>query len=37
MPCLGALWGYGSADELSAAGADLLVAAPRDLIPLLLG
>ncbi len=33
---LGVLWGYGSADELADAGADALVATPRDLVVLLL-
>ena len=37
MPCLGALWGYGTAEELSESGADVLVGTPRDLVPLLLG
>jgi phosphoglycolate phosphatase len=31
IPCLGALWGHGSADELNAAGAASLVARPHDL------
>ncbi len=33
---LGVLWGYGTADELADAGADALVATPRDLVGLLL-
>jgi phosphoglycolate phosphatase len=36
VPCLGALWGYGSAEELGAAGAAALVATPRDLMGILL-
>ena len=31
MPALGVLWGYGGRDELEAAGAQGLVAEPRDL------
>ncbi|MGB7980533.1 MAG: HAD hydrolase-like protein [Candidatus Nanopelagicales bacterium] len=36
MPCVGVLWGYGSAQELASAGADALVRAPADLHALLL-
>jgi len=36
IPCLGGLWGYGTAEELTGAGADALVATPRDLLGLLL-
>jgi phosphoglycolate phosphatase len=32
LPCLGVLWGYGSADELRDAGAVGLVATPADLL-----
>ena len=35
VPSIGALWGYGSADELTAAGATALVAQPTGLVPLL--
>lgn len=35
VPCAGALWGFGTRQELEAAGAAWLVAAPRDLIGLL--
>jgi phosphoglycolate phosphatase len=31
VPAIGVLWGYGSRDELSAAGADPLIAAPREI------
>lgn len=37
MPCLGALYGYGSAEELREAGAIDLVAAPADLPAAVLG
>ncbi|MCU0283460.1 MAG: HAD hydrolase-like protein [Candidatus Nanopelagicales bacterium] len=37
LPAIGALWGYGSADELWAAGAAVVLADPLDLIPVLLG
>jgi phosphoglycolate phosphatase len=37
MPCLGALWGYGTADELLEAGADALAATPAELLGLLTG
>jgi len=33
MRCLGVLWGYGSRDELEAAGADQLVERPSELAP----
>jgi phosphoglycolate phosphatase len=33
MPAVGVLWGYGSREELLAAGAERLVAAPADLAP----
>ncbi len=36
MPCVGVLWGYGSPDELTSAGADALVDSPADLQALLL-
>lgn len=36
IPCVGALWGYGTADELREAGADALAKTPSDLIGLLL-
>jgi phosphoglycolate phosphatase len=36
IPCVGALWGYGSEAELREAGADALAEAPSDLISLLL-
>jgi phosphoglycolate phosphatase len=36
MPCLGALWGYGSAAELTSAGAAHLVDTPADLVTALL-
>jgi phosphoglycolate phosphatase len=36
IPCVGALWGYGSAAELCDAGADALAETPTDLISLLL-
>ena len=36
MPCLGALWGYGSAAELASAGAAHLVETPADLVTALL-
>ena len=36
MPCVGALWGYGTADELRAAGARALAASPPELTGLLL-
>jgi phosphoglycolate phosphatase len=35
VSCAGALWGYGSAEELTAAGALRLCAAPRELLDLL--
>lgn len=35
IPCIGVLWGYGSADELRSAGASALVATPADLLALL--
>jgi len=31
IPAIGALWGYGDAAELSGAGADPLIASPRDI------
>ena len=31
LPCLGVLWGYGSREELSAAGADALAETPEDM------
>ena len=31
IPCIGVLYGYGSAEELEAAGAAALAAAPKDL------
>lgn len=37
IPCVGALWGYGSAPELEAAGASALADAPHDLPDLILG
>ncbi len=36
LPCIGALWGYGSAAELAEAGADALAAAPGDVLGLLM-
>jgi phosphoglycolate phosphatase len=36
MRCLGVLWGYGSRDELEAAGADRLVERTADLAPMVL-
>ncbi|MCU0302109.1 MAG: HAD hydrolase-like protein [Candidatus Nanopelagicales bacterium] len=36
IPAIGALWGYGSAEELRTAGAAVLVAQPRDLLAVLL-
>lgn len=36
MPCIGALWGYGSADELRSAGATMLAEHPCD-IPAMVG
>jgi phosphoglycolate phosphatase len=36
VPCIGALWGYGTADELREAGAALLAETPADLLPALL-
>lgn len=35
VPCIGVLWGYGSPEELSGAGAAALAAAPGDLTALL--
>jgi phosphoglycolate phosphatase len=35
LPCIGALWGYGSAEELTSAGAAGLAATPADLLPML--
>lgn len=35
VPCLGALWGYGSRDELTQAGALLLAERPADILRLL--
>jgi phosphoglycolate phosphatase len=32
IPCIGATWGYGSADELQSAGASALATSPADLI-----
>ena len=32
LRAIGVLWGYGSRDELAAAGADALVATPGDLV-----
>ena len=32
MPCIGVLWGIGSEGELREAGADVLVATPRELV-----
>jgi len=37
VPCLGALWGYGSAEELRGAGASALLGSPADLVTHLLG
>ncbi len=37
VPCIGVLWGYGGADELTTAGAAALVASPTDLVALLTG
>lgn len=37
IPCIGVLWGYGSADELTSAGASSLVSTPADLLALLAG
>jgi phosphoglycolate phosphatase-like HAD superfamily hydrolase len=31
------LWGYGSGEELAAAGATLLLATPREIVPAVLG
>ena len=36
LPCVGALWGYGSIEELTGAGAAALAATPQDLLALLL-
>jgi phosphoglycolate phosphatase len=36
LPCVGALWGYGSAEELAGAGAAALAETPHDLLALLL-
>jgi phosphoglycolate phosphatase-like HAD superfamily hydrolase len=36
VPTIGALWGYGSADELLGAGAVVVLAQPRDLRGVLL-
>lgn len=33
----GVLWGYGSGEELAAAGATLLLATPREIVPAVLG
>jgi phosphoglycolate phosphatase len=33
LQAIGALWGYGSRDELAAAGADALAGTPEDLVP----
>ena len=35
VPCVGVLWGYGSEQELTAAGAAALVRSPAELAPLL--
>lgn len=35
IPCIGVLWGYGSAEELAAAGARHVVADPAELLALL--
>jgi phosphoglycolate phosphatase len=35
IPCIGALWGYGTEHELRAAGADALAEVPADLLDLL--
>ena len=32
LPCIGAVYGYGSAEELTAAGADALAAKPEDIL-----
>jgi phosphoglycolate phosphatase len=37
IPCIGALWGYGTAEELESAGAVALAAAPDDVLGLLGG
>jgi phosphoglycolate phosphatase len=37
LTAIGALWGYGSADELTAAGADVLVASPAELETTVIG
>jgi len=37
VPCVGVLWGYGSADELRTAGAAALVTDPSSLVALLTG
>lgn len=37
LPCIGVLWGYGGADELTAAGASVLVRDVDELLSVLLG
>ena len=37
VPCLGALWGYGSREELTQAGADALAETPEEMAERLLG
>ena len=36
VPCLGALWGYGSREELTNAGASALAETPEDMAGLIL-
>jgi phosphoglycolate phosphatase len=36
LPCIGVLWGIGSEEELRAAGADVLVRTPRELLDAIL-
>jgi phosphoglycolate phosphatase len=36
MPCIGVLWGIGSAEELGTAGADAIVATPDELVAAIL-
>lgn len=35
IPCVGVLWGYGSREELLAAGARAVISSPSELLPLL--
>lgn len=37
LACIGVLWGYGDAAELTAAGATRLISQPAELVPLLTG